>query len=209
MSAQLRLLVAVAILALTAPSTSAPLPQVPSTAAPSISTVTVATQAAVTLGSAPEAGITAAPNAKVQYVTVTQPGPVNVVFNTVVVTQTVTVGPTPTRPPGSGPTWSLKPDFGSTDLSADLGVSSWSWGRTNVAVLPGIPSSAWAKPAATPAPASAPPRDTYNSTVMQVLYPAGSVNPGSHTTPIGGTGMYLKPSQSLLLPLLTPFRTGL
>lgn len=38
--------------------------------------------------------------------------------------------------------------------------------------------------------------DLTNSTVMQVLFPNGSINPANKNAPVGGTGMYMTPSMS-------------
>lgn len=38
--------------------------------------------------------------------------------------------------------------------------------------------------------------DLTNSTVMQVLFPNGSINPANKNAPVGGTGMYMTPSTS-------------
>ncbi|KAM0748883.1 hypothetical protein T439DRAFT_290964 [Meredithblackwellia eburnea MCA 4105] len=71
--------------------------------------------------------------------------------------------------------------------------------------MTGVPATAW-RPTATQSaaeldaaaarsatPVVQPRVDLSNQTVMQVLYPNGSINPGNKVTPIGGTGMYMTP----------------
>lgn len=169
-------------------------------------------------GSAPAVSPTLPPPAQAtayatRFVTITATTTAPVVeIQTVVQTATITatpagpVGAAPTAAPGA--TWSLTSAFGN-DLPAELGVKTWEWGQTNVQVLQGIPETAWARATPPPAPAAsgAPPapgakalvrpmRDFSNATVMQVLYPDGSINPANKVAPVGGTGMYLTPRAS-------------
>ncbi|GAA5877982.1 hypothetical protein JCM1840_000131 [Sporobolomyces johnsonii] len=111
---------------------------------------------------------------------------------------TVTPAPSPTA-------WMVPSDFGG-NLSSALAVSKWAWGMTNVDVVDGIPSTAWAAPTSTStAPSSTatattnnaaavfPAVDLSNTTAMKVLFPKGSINPANKNAPTGGTGMYMTP----------------
>ncbi|GAA6000063.1 hypothetical protein JCM10207_006035 [Rhodosporidiobolus poonsookiae] len=98
--------------------------------------------------------------------------------------------------------WSADGNYDGGDFSAALAVKKWAWGKDNVAVVSGIPSSAWA-PTASATETTSPrmnaahrafPRvDLTNSTMLQVEFPQGSINPGNKSLPTGGLGAYLTP----------------
>ncbi|BGP16571.1 hypothetical protein JCM10213_000517 [Rhodosporidiobolus nylandii] len=117
---------------------------------------------------------------------------------------TASRSPAATTPAPSPIAWTAPSNFDNGDFSAALAVNKWAWGQSNVALVTGIPSSAWATsaaPSATAAPKGVnhaatknlPRVDLTNSTMMEVSFPQGSINPGNKSLPTGGTGMYLTP----------------
>ncbi|GAA5975727.1 hypothetical protein JCM11641_005849 [Rhodosporidiobolus odoratus] len=117
---------------------------------------------------------------------------------------TTDAGPTPTPSPTA---WSPSANYDNGDFSAALAVKKWAWGKDNVALVTGIPASAWATTMSSSTPAAAPtgratnqaavkvfPRvDLTNSTMMQVDFPKDSMNPGDKSLPTGGVGIYMTP----------------
>ncbi|GAA6028396.1 hypothetical protein JCM8097_007011 [Rhodosporidiobolus ruineniae] len=100
--------------------------------------------------------------------------------------------------------WSAPSDFDNGNLSAALAIKKWAWGKTNAALVTGIPSSDWVTTKTSPARSSSAPVqanqakafprvDLANSTMLRVDFPEGSINPGNKTLPTGGIGLYMTP----------------
>ena len=116
---------------------------------------------------------------------------------------TTTVAPSSTDTPSSGTAWTAPAQM--TDLSC-FKVSEFAYGQNNMQIVQGIPPEASATSASSLAVASAvlsalsfeaatapqaPPTWDNSSSVIQLFYPAGSVNPT--TEPQGGADFYAAP----------------
>ncbi|GJE88071.1 hypothetical protein PsYK624_041540 [Phanerochaete sordida] len=147
-----------------------------------------------------------APSTVIDYITITDtitPPPVTITIEnpiataTAIVTASPPTDPAATSSPAANQTaWSVPPQI--TDLSS-FQVSHFAYGEDNMQIVQGIPAQASATSAATLAVASAAP-DTppapapmwdNSSSVLQLFYPAGSVNPT--TEPKGGADFYAAP----------------
>lgn len=122
-------------------------------------------------------------------VTAVQPGIV-----TVTDIVTVIVSPKPVAPISSGTVWAAPSQM--TDLSA-FNVSAFPGGQHNLQIVDGIPASASATGMALEAESTSgippPPPWDNSSSVLQLRYPANSINPT--TKPQGGAEFYASPLQ--------------
>ena len=166
------------------PPPSSPVPALPSTASSSPSTASPATVTDV---------VTVIDTITASPVTVT-------VFDPVTATQTITVPPTSSSSTNSSTDSSWAAPAQMTDLSC-FKVSDFAYGKDNMQIVQGIPAAASATmaetlavassvPNATAPPATVPTWDNASS-IMQLFYPAGSVNPT--TEPQGGADFYATP----------------
>ncbi|KAI0062066.1 hypothetical protein BV25DRAFT_1991733 [Artomyces pyxidatus] len=108
---------------------------------------------------------------------------------TVTVPPSSSVSPTPTNPSTPISTWASPPNF--SDLAC-FNVTHFASGKKNLEIVTGIPSPASAGPAPTP-DALTTPQNTWdnNTSVLQLFYPAGSINPSN--SPQGGSEFYGAP----------------
>jgi Polysaccharide lyase 14 len=101
-----------------------------------------------------------------------------------------TTPPTPAYAHVPSSTWSLPAQFTALDC---FKIGKFADGQTNLAIVTGVPGSASATisvPAAQPT-TSVPSWNNDTDAVIQLLYPAGSVNPGSELQ--GGVDLYANP----------------
>ncbi|KAH8929198.1 polysaccharide lyase family 14 protein [Atractiella rhizophila] len=92
--------------------------------------------------------------------------------------------------------WSLPPSFTLSDLPAAFNFSEWAWGESNVQVIDRIPNNSTSfEPTSTKVsnPSTASTSEKEKGSIIQVLFPQGSVNPGNDHAPIGGAGFYSQP----------------
>lgn len=134
---------------------------------------------------------------EIQYVTV----PATV---TVQGAATIAVASTPAPTPSPSPSMTVSAriwETGTNFTLDDLGVQRWTWGKAdNVALLSGLPVLSAVQSTG---------RDSLNQgNVIQVRYPAGSINPANQEDPQGGMGFYASPRASFFhFCLPPPFQT--
>ncbi|GAA5862733.1 hypothetical protein JCM8547_003529 [Rhodosporidiobolus lusitaniae] len=115
----------------------------------------------------------------------------------------ISSSPSSSSAPSPIPTfWSLSL---TSPTSFQCSIRKFVWGQSNVALVPFIPSSAWGSPSAFSFAAKKkkvgkgreekvfPRVDLTNSTALRVVFPKGSMNPGNHSAPVGGAGLYMNP----------------
>ncbi|KAF7790964.1 hypothetical protein EIP86_001923 [Pleurotus ostreatoroseus] len=169
------------------------------------SSTTIASQQPSTI--TPSSAFTPSPQTTTSVVTVVEtvtPPPVTVTVSEApsTTTQTVTVTPTSSSSEAAKTAWAASAQI--TDLSS-FNVSEFAYGQHNMQIVNGIPADASATTPTVltvataaienvdgtpPAPILSPTWDN-SSAVIQLLYPAGSINPESE--PQGGADFYASP----------------
>lgn len=156
---------------------------------------------------APSSAFTPSPQTTTSVVTVVEtvtPPPVTVTISEApsTTTQTVTVTPTSSSTEAAKTAWAVPAQI--TDLSS-FNVSEFAYGQHNMQIVYGIPAEASATTPTvltvataaiesvdrTPPPPILSPTWDNSSAVIQLLYPAGSINPESE--PQGGADFYASP----------------